>query len=244
MKKILLLIVLLSSFCFASFAQNLTLSNAQGSVPNGTIITIYGDTSETLIVHMKVTNSSASNMDVKLRKKHISVVAGSEVTFCWGGSCWGASTYVSPDPTTINAGATDSTNFAGDYKAKGHIGVSTVMFTFFDMNNANDSVCFIAVFDCSLSSVQDIKVSADISGAYPNPADKYTYINYSLTALDNTAKVVIHDMMGSEVANIPVTEKEGKLRIDTYSFPAGVYFYSFILNNRIYNTRKLVVSHR
>lgn len=244
MKKTILFSFAFLLIFFTASAQNLTLSNNEGVFLNDSVVYMQGDTGSLLVIHMYVTNNAATDLEVKVRKRHVSVVPGSEPTICWAGGCAGVGTFVS-DPQILTAGLTDSTSFTADYDSKGHQGTSVVIYTFFNTNNANDTVCFIANFTCTPSAgINNNSITANISPAFPNPCSKATYINYNLLENDNTAKVVVADMIGNQIKEIPVAEKEGKIRIDTYDMAEGIYFYSFILDNKVYYTKKLVVSHQ
>jgi len=206
---------------------------------------MQGDTGSYLVMHIAVTNNSSSDIDVKVRKRYISVVPGSEPTFCWDTNCWQVGSFESIDAQTLTANSTDSTSFTADYDSKGHSGTSTVVYTFFNVNDIIDTVCFIATFTCNPSSgIAANENSLSVSPAYPNPANKATYISYSLP-LTNRAKIIVTDMIGNEVKIIPINDNnDGKVRIDTYDFTEGIYFYSFIIDNKIYYTKKLVVAHQ
>ncbi len=82
-----------------------------------------------------------------------------------------------------------------------------------------------------------------VSDAYPNPADNLTVLSYSLIYGSPNAKVVVIDMVGNEVIVIPVTEKEGSIKIETEKLLDGVYFYSFVNENKAIYTKRLVVRH-
>ena len=245
MKKGILLLALFAGILLSTHAQNLTLSTIQGNpLPNGTEFNVYGDTNTTLMCGVWVTNGSASAMRVLCKRTNVSVLAGTENSICWGGSCWPANVSMSPRATGIAAGATDKTNFAGDYKPHSHCGQSVVRYTFLDSTNVNDSVCFVVNYiTCGLGVDDQPGPGIEISGAYPNPSDKYTFINYTFTEFVANSSVVVIDMMGSEVISIPVPDREGKIRIDTQYLPDGIYFYSFLLNGKPHYTKKLIVRH-
>lgn len=244
MKKLILLTTIILISFLTTRGQNLTLSNDDGNVSNGTEITVSGALGPLLTCPMYVTNNGTSSINVKVRKKINFLVPGAEATFCWAGSCWGADVFVSDDYVAINAGETNNSSFVGEYDPKGFEGTSYVMYTFFDMNSPNDSVSFVAKYVVMPASISDIHENLYISSAYPNPSDKSTYINYIFPFAGYQNSIVLHDMMGNEVLKFQLIEKKGNVRIDTYQLPEGIYFYSVIIENNIYYTKKLVVSHK
>jgi hypothetical protein len=234
----------LSMFIFiTAYAQSLSLSWSGGAISNGQTITIIGDTAGTVFSEVDITNNGTDTLSVKVKKKELSLVSGSENSFCWL-NCYLPNIYVSP--YFINM-IPDSLyiDFSGEYKAHGNVGASQVMYTFYDMNNVNDSVCVIVNYDCSMSSVPDLgKVNVEFSNAFPNPADAYTSFTYSFPASSTpNSRLIVRDLVGNIVAESNLTDQNGTIKIYTEKLNDGVYFYSLLLEDQVYLTRKLIVRH-
>lgn len=243
MKKTILFLFLLTTIGFSVSAQSLTLSKNSAAVLNGDTITVNGAATNVLQCFVDVTNNSATEISVKCRRTETSIVPGSTNSICWGGQCWPETTSQTPDPTIIPAGDTTS-EFSGDYSPHGFEGISIIKYKFFDMNNVSDTVCLFAKFVATAVGVNESADYLSISPAFPNPSDKAAFINYKLSENDNNAKIIVTDMVGNEVKRISVDGKDGKARIDTYDMSEGIYFYSFVFNNKVQYTKKLVVVHR
>jgi hypothetical protein len=241
MKKILLILGIILTAGLSVYAQNLTLTKGITNISNGDTITVGGDVTTTQTCLIDVTNNAAVSLSVKCLRTDIDVVPGSTNSICWGGSCWPVNVSLSPDPAVIAAGA-KNTEFSGDYKANGNSGVSIIRYRFFDMNAIADSVCFYGKFDATVG-INEGSSDAEISDAYPNPANSYTNIIYKLTGEYNSANVIVSNLLGKEVISIPVNEKEGKIRIETEMLTDGIYFYSFVLKDKVVYTKKLIVKH-
>jgi len=80
-------------------------------------------------VQLAVENISDNNINVKVKKTEISVVPGTENSFCWV-MCYDASVLVSTKYITIPAHSMNSTDFYGEYYPKGHLGTSIIRYTF------------------------------------------------------------------------------------------------------------------
>lgn len=243
MKNTLLSIVFIVFVSVNISAQNLSLSWLGGPIANGATLTMVGDTGETLSFPIACKNEGTVPIAVQVRKKEISVVPGSQNYFCWT-SCFLPGTFVSPDSLVIEPDST-SNNFTGDYKSRGHIGASTIMYTFFDYFNLNDSISVQITYDCSLSSKENIIAPKVVfSNAFPNPAHEKTSFTYLLSesALNNT-KLIIRDMLGNVVEEIPITESKGTLVVFTDKMGNGVHFYSLIVNGKTQFTKKLIIRH-
>lgn len=150
MKKHILFISLIFFSITLSFGQSFTLSNEHGDLPNGAIINYTGDIASTIYAEIDVTNNSDEAKDVLVKKVYIEIVDGSDNMFCWGGSCYGPGIFVSPNHSTIEAGATN-TEFSGDYFANNTEGISTLMYIWYDMNDTTDSVYVIVNFNTKMT---------------------------------------------------------------------------------------------
>ena len=240
MKKIILFFGVFLIFSISIFAQNLTLSNSSGAILSGDTVIISGGVSGTIFCLVGVANNSSEQMAVKCRRSQLSVVPGSTNQICWGGQC--ADQDSPPDPTYISAGDT-SNEFSGDYKANGNAGTSIIQYKFFNMDSVAEQITFYCKYIATPVGIEESADISNISSAFPNPSDKTTFINYRLSENDKQARVIVSDMVGNEVKIIPVEGKDGKVRIDTYDMSDGIYFYSFVLYNKVYYTKKLVVAH-
>jgi hypothetical protein len=243
MKKIILILVVILIAGVNVFSQNLTLSNSTNIYANGSTIHVNGDTNQTLYSYIFITNGSASNMSVKLKKKHISVIPGTDNYMCWGGTCLpDTSIYLFPYPTVINAGATNTSDFSGDYYPYSHGGTSKIRYTFYNMNQVNDSVCFFVDYivpDVGINELNPVTASE----IYPNPADNATFLSYSISSKFGTAEFRLIDLLGNKVQVIPIFNMDGKIKINTENLHSGIYFYSMMLDGRSIFTKKLIVRH-
>lgn len=243
MKKTLLFTLGLLLVFLSGNAQNLVISTSGHNLVNGDTVTVSGPSTNTLHALVDVTNNAATSLAVVCRRKVVQSLPGSSNSICWGGQCWPSNVSQTPDSTVIDAGTTTS-EFMGDFSPTGAEGTAIIRYTFFDMFNTFDSVCFVAKFiSTGNSAVHELSNSLSVSGIYPNPSDKAGFIDYRLPESGLTAEIIINDMIGNEVRVIPVQEKEGKIRIATNDMPEGVYFYSFVINGKVHYTKKLVVAH-
>lgn len=224
-------------------SQSLSLTDEYGSaIAPDSYYYIWGDSGMYTVIysHIAVTNNGASALDVKVKKAEVSVVSGSENAFCWG-QCFLPTTFVSPSPINIGAGVTDASSFIGDYKPKGNIGQTTIRYTFFDMNNVNDSVAVYVVYGATPAAIDSKPDVIEFSNAYPNPASTSVSFNYDLQGNSGVASLVITDLLGGEVFSTVLLNDKGKLNVDVSTLTPGVYFYSLRINQKSQFTRKLVV---
>jgi hypothetical protein len=242
MKKALLFTLLVTfSACFG-MSQNLSLSDSAGPITKGAFRIFKGTPDSPLIIsYVWVTNGSTANIDVMCRKIIIDTVPGSENTYCWAGSCYPPDVYLSLDATPIGAGQTDKVSFIGEYNPKNHVGITIVRYSFFDRSNPSDSTWFDAHYQAFPLGIEDMKAGVSISNPYPNPANSYAVCDYAIPAgID--AQIILRNLLGTTLQEIPLTDLTGKVKLDTGQFPEGIYFYSVVIDGKVAATRKLVVS--
>ena len=117
------------------FAQTLTVTGNNIANPQGNDPCMQTHTST-----ITVKNVSSMPLNILCEKVVIvDTVAGSANFFCWGGNCYPATTFVSTDYTTLNAGEeSTATDFGGYFDAFCEPGVSVVQYNFYPDNNPTD----------------------------------------------------------------------------------------------------------
>jgi hypothetical protein len=77
----------------------------------------------------------------------------------------------------------------------------------------------------------------------PNPFNQNTMINYSLPEKASNAVINITDMYGKVIKTVALTEKgKGQLVLGAGQLAAGTYQYSLIVNGKLYDTKKMVLT--
>ena len=245
MKIFLQVLTFFCSGLIASLAmsQSIQLSDGTGILPNGKDIYIWGDTSIGTATHgIHIKNISTNTINVKCKKIEDSLISGTICTMCFGINCYASGTYITPKQDTLIPNATDTT-FSGHYNPKGHLGESIVIFVFFNVANVNDSAWLVVHFNATAVGVNNLfAMNTEISNPYPNPATNFTSINYTLPNTMDKAMFVLTNITGSEVKKIEITNK-GKLNINSGDLNNGVYFCSFFINDKLIQTKKLIIQH-
>jgi len=215
--------------------------NAQSLTTHGGTFYVAGDRFTAQQSHIQIINTGASPLSVNVMRDDVNLASGHSAYFCWGVTCYPPTTYVSPTSATIAAGDTN-VSFVGYLDPQGHSGVSVIAYSFYDQNNAADSVNVTYTYDIT-TGINELSSKATVSSAYPNPADGLTSISYYLPSVKD-ARLVFYNMLGSAVKEIKLTEKQSTLIITTSDLKSGVYFYSLIADGKSVSSKKLVVSHR
>lgn len=80
-----------------------------------------------------------------------------------------------------------------------------------------------------------------IEDVYPNPVQDIAYIHYRLHNDNISAKVVIHNILGSPVKDVELSAFEDRAKIMVDELVSGIYFYTLYLDNTGVLTRKLII---
>jgi len=236
-------LLLLSVMLFAGtvFSQmTLSLSDSSGSMANDDTRTYQLPAStETIYAYAFITNNGATTMTVKVKKVELSLANGSTNTFCWG-ACFPPDVYVSPISIDIPAGGTNYFDFLTEYYPNATVGQSLIRYVFFDVNNPTDTVCFKVLYSTFPMGIGgETAGRAQLSAPYPNPSSEVVHFNYQSEMAD--ARLVVVNMLGTKVADLMFTVKEGKITLPVAKLPQGVYFASLISGTERLQTQRFVV---
>lgn len=239
MKNILLAIVF-SLLISSGFAQNLSLSWHEGAILNGAIIDVSGKIDTVLYAEIHLHNDGASVIEVKVRKEDIYVVPGTMDTYCLGIQCYGGETPVSLHSIQIDPGLADS-SFVGDYYPMGNEGTSVIRYTFFNVNDLDDTISVTVRYSGTVGIASSEIQPVLLSNAYPNPASDRVYFDHFQFTTANSRVLVIRDMAGRIVREVLIPAERGTIEIDISDIDSGIYFYSLLEGRKVMLTKKLVI---
>ncbi len=249
MKKVLFSIVFLTLIVLAN-SQSIKLYKGTQELTNNQIITITSNASVNLVGNPEsiigVKNISGDAIAVKVKKTIIDTVTGSVNSFCWG-QCYESRVYYSLSPLYIEPDETNANSFYAEYWPKGYTGTTTIQYTFFKFDVSNDSILdsasVIISFVINPASVEQfISENSSLSNARPNPASNFTQIPYQIPAnINGNAQIVFKNLLGASVFIENLKPGTGKVYVNTSDIDAGIYFYSLVINNETYFTKKLII---
>jgi hypothetical protein len=100
-----------------------------------------------------------------------------------------------------------------------------------------------AAMAISRASINKQSPTAYIKQNVPNPFDGTTTIGYYVPVNTATAIVNISDANGKFVRSVMLDSKgDGKLILKTEQFSSGTYFYSLVVNDRLIDSKKMIVA--
>ena len=197
------------------------------------------DAFETVSDEYFVRNNSTDAIDVMMRQEPVSLVDGAEYSFCFG-SCFPPGTNETPHAFTVDAESTVGSSgiFTGHYHAHGNSGNSIIRYTYFNVNNLNDTLSFNITFQ-DATSIASIDENAVIN-AFPNPTSDILYISYDLKLITN-GYLNVYDALGKKVIVQEINTSYGQIELNVSDLPQGIYLYNFQSGNMKSETYKILV---
>ncbi len=244
MKLILLSLIFVVISSFGVNAQSYSLSLNGEPLAADTTITVYPDTinpseiSFGLIFH----NNSNNGANIKVLRNEVSMLENAASNFFWVVQ-YNFVTDLSSQYSFIPAGGSSTDeSFIAYYYPNDAVGISTIEYTFFNIDNEDENVTITVKFDTSPQSVgENILKNTWVSNAYPNPATNFVNIDYKLPKEVQYANVKIVNLLGSVVKQQQLNSQSNNVKINLSDLNSGIYFYSVFVNGEAYNTKKLIV---
>lgn len=252
MKKILTSILALA-FASFTFGQSLRIFDLGIDVTNDTIIVpiVAGDA---MVNDLEIHNTTTVAVDFKVGRIITPIDSCANVYFCTGTLCYSPQTalvwYPGGASQTIGASAV-LPNGPGTYGIAAHYDACpTICNDFFvkyqlynTLAGSADTSVVTINYVCTPAGINENKQEVS-SSAYPNPSNSFVNINYQVKESYTSGKIIVYDMLGKQVREISIADKQGMAKLNVEDLMAGIYFYSIVLDNKIIATKKLIVSSK
>lgn len=235
MKKFLLLIAILC-FAFAANAQTFNVLFNNTVVNNDTVSVMpeYGIATMMATIH----NNTDHNIQAQCTCIEVAAENMTVEAIC-AGECQPGNTSA---VFTVNANS-DFTEGVFDIQISTNRATSNGLFMMklYDTEDAmaDTVVVFIRVVVESNSITEN--TTANLVNAYPNPATNQVNISYSLPENCTNGKLMVCDILGSVMGETMVSNTNGTVQVDVTNYPAGVYMYGIVANNKMLSMKKFVV---
>jgi hypothetical protein len=233
MKKQLLLI---ASFLLIS-------GSIFGQIVLQNVTTQYYSADNTLTVdaHLDVENTNSYPVDIMIIRTIEVLTPGHDELFCFGLYCYLPSTDTSLYTTTIPANSSDA-SFKPQLMPNGIDGMDRFHYRFYDNNNPADSVSVTIEFFIGTTGVTENANESYLK--FKNEVNNFTVFNYKLPASARTARIDIHNMLGSRMNSIQLHEKQGMKMVTTSELSNGMYLVSLVIDNKTTHSYRMIVNHQ
>jgi hypothetical protein len=125
----------------------------------------------------------------------------------------------------------------------GHFGLSKFKLEFWTKEDQTDMFTLYVEINLPDVGVKENKNATASLLAYPNPASAHSNINISYTLADKNdgQRLVIKNILGATVMNIPLNPYDNNISIDASTLKPGAYFYAIENKNQISIAKKLII---
>ncbi len=222
--------------------QNIKLLYNEEDVSNSEI-TVEGTPSRDMKVIINISNTSSSDIQVKIKKRVIENIEGSENTFCLG-ECFSPTVEESPNPFTIGAGqTTTSSDFYVEFYPQGNSGNAKISYEVFNISDEDDKASITINFSIQEGTGITPQTLVPSIFAYPNPVESNVLnISYSRNILNSDAKITVKNIVGVTLLERKIQQENGNVSFDVSSLANGIYLYSVEQDGKILATKKLLVN--
>lgn len=225
--------------------DSLELQDASGNIiTNSTVKISTADPYKTIEFHFGVKNNTyAELMNLHVHREAIQTVKDSATSICSGDLCYPFWIYTTPDPVSLAPAATYS-EFKLSYTPEGKSGTHIVKLEIFDsITDAEKPKYSFIRLEILVSPQAVAEDKMFFANPSPNPASGLTSIEYNIPGAHNNAEIYVRNVLGSLVMRKPVDVNDGKVNIDVSQWTAGVYFYSFVIDGKVAQSKRLIVKH-
>jgi hypothetical protein len=92
--------------------------------------------------------------------------------------------------------------------------------------------------------VLPLEQQAELGQNQPNPFHQNTLVKYFIPANVQDARLQVNTADGKVLGTVSINEKgAGQLTIKAGTYPAGTYFYSLVLDGKVIETKRMVLTH-
>jgi hypothetical protein len=252
MKKLLLIPAILLSITISAQTtiQLKDIGTNQTLTPNAIVQrTTFASSTSKVSFDIKNTSNTAQTYNVKrydvvLNKSNVDTAAA---YFCFAGNCYGKTTTISPTPLRLQALKSASDTSAlfyiliADLDEATKVGLSLIKYTFFNVNNANDSVQISVRYNTANVGISSSNKELGSLDIFPNPATD----NAILKIISHNAfegKLGIYNALGAVVSERHISLIEGKnnVQLNLENLPQGIYFVN-VRTNESSVTKRLII---
>ncbi|MGE0568464.1 MAG: T9SS type A sorting domain-containing protein [Bacteroidia bacterium] len=232
MKKIFTLIAIYSSL--VGFGQSsievkdmATLNNVPANGTVNLIATAGNQTSRTF----DLKNVSANTNTYIVIRYDAVLNSGATAYYCFAGTCYGNTTFISPNPLVLTAGQSASdyttayTTLTTDLDEGPTAGQSIVKYTFRNANDVNDSLQFTLYYNNPTANINENNGVFTSTLLFPNPTKSNSTLQVNSTFAGNST-LSIYDINGKLISQRPKDLVIGKnmVTIQSNELPKGTYF--------------------
>ena len=206
-------------------------------------LTITSEVGSSASTNINVQNSSNHTINLGVEKINENIRSSQVSTFCINNDCSETNIVENHKIIKLLPGEIFS-GFTTTLETGLVPGNSSVKFLFYNVANATESVEVEINYSIEEKDKQGVLYASDVvelSDVFPNPVRYKAIFNYTYLNPDKEAKIIVHNVLGSVITELPLSAYESRLVIPVDNYNPGVYFYTLYIDNEGVATKKMVV---
>jgi hypothetical protein len=188
-------------------------------------------------LYFNLINLTSDTLNLQATRIGNNLQPGQGSYFCWD-LCYDSLGDQSQSPISLAPGDTTSFGQYLVFKPNGLGGFSSVTMVFADVNGFAISRTFEYEVETVTSVISFDPAQGYLSNPYPNPTQGQATLQYRLPLGVGQAELQVIDLLGREVAQVPLTQPRGTAHIDLSQTQRGIYFL------RLVTAEKALISRR
>ena len=252
MKKIFTLFFAISITAFG-FGQSIHIWNAGIDVTSDTVI-IPITAGSVNLNDLELHNTTTSIINFQCNRTITTLDPCANVYYCTGTQCYSPHTQTTWTPSdsgeTIGASAILPSG-PGTYGISAHYDACPsicndiyVLYRVYNTDTSTVDTARVTIHYMCASGISENEQAIVSSIVYPNPSNSAVSISYEVKEQYTAGKIAIYDMLGKEVKEVAIADKQGIAKLNVSDLNAGIYFYSIIVDSKAIATKKLIVSSK
>jgi len=242
MKKILSFLLIIG-IAFTSYAQTFQLTDSKGNpYTDGETIAVTiteedlnpYDYSYSIDIHIE--NLLDFDWNMKTSRTNISLIDGMKAYVCFGLFCFPDDMF---DIDFVFEEGNDA-SYELHLMPNDYFGLCKFKIEFMAEDQSVTLYVNIDVQPLGVKEQNQPKISLE---AFPNPApaNSAIQVSYVLTHKNSVNRLVIRNIFGTSVLNIPLNPHTDRVSVDISHLVSGIYFYAIENKNQISIAKKLII---
>jgi len=232
--------------CYAFSNTSVTPMDANGEMLYHREVMLECNTTELHEYPINLHNHTTGMVSYRIAKTINQVEEGQEIFFKYGGQEYGHTDNAS-DANGVDIASDETLSGANGFIARFKANeidanefLPSVTYKFFNKLAGNDADYVTLLYNVTGVGFSELD-AYDISSAYPNPAIDHFQVDHQLPAF-NQANLKVYGSNGSLLAQFPIIQRDGTVKVEVSDFPSGIYLLSIEINGKSIGVEKIMVN--
>jgi len=202
---------------------------------------LIGNPGQAIKIPIQIKNQTEKAQFYIIRLAESDLKAGQKGYFCFSGECLSEESFEVSKKIEAFSTLTELYYMVETGLATGSSQLKFEVFVKGNSQNVLDWPVSILIDEKQPKNVVFRSKDIMVREIYPNPVTTTAYLDYELYNEKKSAKIMIHNILGTSMGEQELSYNENKAKILTEELTPGIYFYTIYLDEEGIITRKLIV---